>query len=430
VEQCGTLRRLHAGLELRCHDPSEVHDLERVLQDVLPVARAVPQPPEDLHELLVELAAVRLEHGLLAGLAHMLFQLRLRVVVHLLDPRGMDAPVLDELVERHARNFPPERIERREHDGMRRVVDDEVDAGEMLEAADVPPLAPDDPALEVVRRELDDRNGRLCRVARGDALEGVSDERPRPPPSLGAGLLLELAHVPSELVAHEVLRALDQLLLRLVHREPGHAFQRVERVVSRLLELLLERLHVHLAVAETLLPALQLGQLRLGLRLLLEDALLDLRDLQPSALYLGLDLAAELDRLLARVHLRFAADRLCLTLGVSQDAPTLVLRSPHARARERHQDDGDDQAADEDSDERRDDREHPTSVEDSLVRGLAAVAHTRRSAHRPRPDRRARASAQEVPHPPLPGSLREPFRVGRRELDRVHRFGKSLAMQG
>jgi hypothetical protein len=45
-----------------------VRDLERVLEDVLPVARPVAQAPEDLHELLVELAAVRLEDGLLAGL--------------------------------------------------------------------------------------------------------------------------------------------------------------------------------------------------------------------------------------------------------------------------------------------------------------------------------------------------------------------------
>ena len=60
----------------------------------------------------------------------------------------------------------------------------------------------------------------------------------------------------------------------------------------RLAELLLERLHVHLAVAEALLLALDLGQSRLGLDLLLEDALLDLRDLDPPILDLALDLAA------------------------------------------------------------------------------------------------------------------------------------------
>ena len=138
VEQRGALRRLHAGLELGGHDPAEVDDLEGVLEDVLPVARAVAEPAEHPHELLVELAAVRLEHRLLARLQDVLLELRFRLVVHLLDPRGMDATVLDELVERHAGGLAAKRVERGEHDRVRRVVDDEVDAGQVLERADVP----------------------------------------------------------------------------------------------------------------------------------------------------------------------------------------------------------------------------------------------------------------------------------------------------
>ena len=128
VEQRRALRRLHAGLQLGRHDPAQVDDLERVLEDVLPVARPVAKPAEHSHELLVELAAVGLEDRLLAGLHDVLLELRLRLVVHLLDPRRMDAAVLDELVERQPRDLAPERIERREDDGVRSVVDDEVDA--------------------------------------------------------------------------------------------------------------------------------------------------------------------------------------------------------------------------------------------------------------------------------------------------------------
>ena len=128
VQERGALRRLDARLELRGHDPAEVDDLERVLEDVLPVARPVAQPAEDLDELLVQLAAVRLEHRLLAGLPDVLLELRLRVVVHLLDPRRVDPAVLDQLVERQPRDLAAERVERREDDRVRRVVDDEVDA--------------------------------------------------------------------------------------------------------------------------------------------------------------------------------------------------------------------------------------------------------------------------------------------------------------
>ena len=145
-------------------------DLERVLEDVLAVARPVPKPPEDLDELLVELAAVRLEDGLLAGLLDVLLELRLRLVVHLLDSRRMDASVLDQLLERDPRCLAADPVERRKHDRVRRVVDDEVDAGEVFERADVATLAADDAPLHVVGGELDDGDGRLGRVTGRDAL--------------------------------------------------------------------------------------------------------------------------------------------------------------------------------------------------------------------------------------------------------------------
>ena len=136
-------------------------DLERVLEDVLPVARAVVEPAEDLHELLVELAAVRLEHGLLADLANVVVDLRLRLVVHLLDPSGMDAAVLDQLQKRQLGDLAADPVERGEHDRLRSVVDDEVDAGEVLERADVAALTADDSAFHVVGRQLDERRRRL-----------------------------------------------------------------------------------------------------------------------------------------------------------------------------------------------------------------------------------------------------------------------------
>ena len=111
VKEGGAPRRLDRGAELGGHDAREVDDLERVLEDVLPVARAVAEPSEDLHELLVELAAVRLEDGLLSGEPDVIFELGLREVVHLLDAGRMDAPVLDQLLERQACDLAPEPVE-------------------------------------------------------------------------------------------------------------------------------------------------------------------------------------------------------------------------------------------------------------------------------------------------------------------------------
>ena len=77
-------------------------------------------------------------------------ELGLGLVVGLLDPRRVDAPVLQQLLERHARDLAAHAVEAGEDDRVGRVVDDEVDAGEVLQRADVAALAADDAALHVV----------------------------------------------------------------------------------------------------------------------------------------------------------------------------------------------------------------------------------------------------------------------------------------
>ena len=195
---------LTPGAELGGHDPGEMHDLERVLEHVLSVARPEAQPPEDRDELLAELAAVRLEDGLGACLVDLLVELGLREVVHLLDACRVDPAVLHQLLERELRDLPPDAVERRENDRVRCVVDDEVDAGQVLQGPDVATLPSDDATLHVVTGELHDRHGRLRGVTRRDPLQRVRDERSRPTACLCASLFLHLPDRPLELVTNEV----------------------------------------------------------------------------------------------------------------------------------------------------------------------------------------------------------------------------------
>ena len=103
---------------------------------------------------------------------------------------------------------------------MRRVVDDEVHAGEVLERPDVPALAADDPPLQVVRGKLDHGHGRLGRMACRDTLQRVRHERACSATCVRPRFLLHLTDFAGKLVADEVLRPLDQLLTGLVHCEP------------------------------------------------------------------------------------------------------------------------------------------------------------------------------------------------------------------
>ena len=63
-----------------------------------------------------------------------------------------------------------------EDDGLGRVVDDQVDAGGLLEGADVAALAADDAALHLVGRQVDDRDRVLGGVVRGHALHRGDDD--------------------------------------------------------------------------------------------------------------------------------------------------------------------------------------------------------------------------------------------------------------
>jgi hypothetical protein len=128
-------------------------------------------------------------------------------------------------------------------------------------------------------------------VAGGDALERVGDERAGAPTGIRSRLLLHLPDLACELMTHEIPRTLEELLPRRVHGEAGDALEGRQGIVLRQLQLVLERLRMDLAVAETLLAPRQLLELGFDLFLLLEDALLDLDDPELAVLNLRLDLA-------------------------------------------------------------------------------------------------------------------------------------------
>ena len=90
----------------------------------------------------------RVECSLLASLLHALVHELFCLAEHLFDARGMDAAVGNEVFHGDAADFAANRVEARDGDALRRVVDDEVRARELLERADVATLASDDATLE------------------------------------------------------------------------------------------------------------------------------------------------------------------------------------------------------------------------------------------------------------------------------------------
>src|SRR5690606_41551187 len=91
----------------------------------------------------------------LPSLQHALLELELRLVHPLLDPRRMDAPILQEFGEGPTGYLAAYRVESGNGDSLGRVIDDEVDAGRLLQRANVATFAADDAALHVVIRQRD-----------------------------------------------------------------------------------------------------------------------------------------------------------------------------------------------------------------------------------------------------------------------------------
>src|SRR4030081_1375050 len=120
-----------------------------MIQDVLAVARAELQPPHEAQHFRMQVEESQLEGRRFPFLADRLLHLALDLLDDFLDPRRMDAPVRDQALDRLTRDLASERIEAREDDGARRVVDDELDAGRGFEGADVAAFPADDAPLEV-----------------------------------------------------------------------------------------------------------------------------------------------------------------------------------------------------------------------------------------------------------------------------------------
>ncbi len=210
-----------------------------------------------------------LERRLLTLLGDLDVDLLPDVLVGLLDQRRVDAAVGDQALERLARDLAANAVEARQHDRGGRLVDDHVDAGELLQRPDVAPVAADDPALHLVVGQLDQPGGRLVRVLGSEPVHGDGEDAARASLGLRGGLGLDLLQAQAGLVAGLLLDLRDQEVFRLRSAEPGDALQLAPLDPLCLLELLGLLDEVALAVLQRLQTALDVGSLdgeRLGLQ--------------------------------------------------------------------------------------------------------------------------------------------------------------------
>jgi hypothetical protein len=185
----------------------------------------------------VDVGHADVEDGFLPRLSDLDLDLALGTLVHLLDPRGMDAAVGHELLEREPADLAANRIEARKQHRFGGVVDDDVDPGRGLERADVAALATDDPALHVVGRQRDRGDRRFGRLLGGESLDRESDDATGAPFGFLASLGLELSDGGHSLPLGLVFDALHERRFGLRGRHAGDPLELLADVLDAAVDL-------------------------------------------------------------------------------------------------------------------------------------------------------------------------------------------------
>ena len=169
----------------------------------------------------------------------------------------MDPAVLDQRLERAARDLAPDRVEAGDDDGVGRVVDDDVHPGRRLERADVAALAADDPALHLVAGERHRGDGALRGVLGGEPLGRDGDDPAGLAVGALLGLLLDVAHQRRGLAPGLVLDPLEDLPAGVLRRESGDPLQLGPLLLRQLVGLALARPERQLLLSQRLLALVE-----------------------------------------------------------------------------------------------------------------------------------------------------------------------------
>ena len=141
-----------------------------MVQHVLTIAGAVAQTTDQLHQLRMDAVDANLDQCTFALLLNGGFYLTASLFNHFLNACGMDSSVSHQFFQCHTGNFPANRFKAGNSDGFRRIIDDQINAGERFNRADISTFSADDPTLHFIIWQLHHRNRCFRSVIRSAAL--------------------------------------------------------------------------------------------------------------------------------------------------------------------------------------------------------------------------------------------------------------------
>src|SRR5947209_12136328 len=141
-------------------------------QYILAVTGAEVKPTQDFEQFRLQSVHIGFHSSPLASFTHDDVYFLPRFGNYIFDTRGMNAPIDNQLCQGQTCHFAAHRIETRKDNGLRCIIDDEVNTRGGFKRTNVAPLTTNDTAFHLVIRQRYDRNNGLRNLVRGTALNG------------------------------------------------------------------------------------------------------------------------------------------------------------------------------------------------------------------------------------------------------------------
>ena len=149
----------------------------------------------------------------------------------------MNTAVGDEVLEGNAGGLSTNRIEAREDNRLGRIVDHEIDTGNLLEGADIATLAADDATLEIVGRNVHRRHRDFGRMIGSAPLDSERENLLRLLVAFSTDLLLRLADNGRRLMRDLAANLIEQLTVGIIACELRDALKLIGLLCKEILEL-------------------------------------------------------------------------------------------------------------------------------------------------------------------------------------------------
>ena len=233
VEERPSFGECHVQPQLCRHRPADIGGLSGMVQIVLSVTGPVLQPPQDLHELGVEIRQTEFKDDLLRFFDHEFINVGFHLLDDFFDARRVNPPIVHQPFQRDLGYFSTEGIEARENHRLRRLVNNQIYARRSLECPDIAPLAPDDSALHGVVGNWKHGDRGLRHIVSGDTLNGPGNNLTCFPLCALLRFVNDTLRAPSGFQPSLALDLRDELSFRVFDRQTCYAFQRLPVLLDR-----------------------------------------------------------------------------------------------------------------------------------------------------------------------------------------------------